>query len=180
MKRFSLSIVAVILCISVITVAIIAATNGTSDNSADNPTPTPNSAENAMPSITGTPTPSSIPAFNATFTYFEDSRTQNGNLTTLVLSINAALTGDNAVEIDYSKFFLYVWIEGENGAKSLMNLHHYTCIESGSKYLDATDPIAVIRLTFEFPSEAMGFDGYMVPFSTYTLSYSGQQVPQQN
>ncbi len=176
MKRFSISIVAVILCIAVIAVAIVAAsTNGSSDNSpADYPTSTAESTENATPPITNTPTS------NATFTYVEDSRIQNGNLTKLVLSIKAILTGGDTFEIDCSKFYLYVWIEGQNGAKSLLNLHHYTSLESGIQYLDAVDTTTEIKLTFVFPSEAMGFDGYMVPFSTYTLSYFGQQVTHKN
>jgi hypothetical protein len=182
MKRFSISIVAVILCIAVIAVAIVAAsTNGSSDNSpADYTTSTAESTENATPPITNTPTSSNAPTSNATFTYFEDSRIQNGNLTKLVLSINATLTDGDTFEIDCSKFYLYVWIEGQNGAKSLLNLHHYTCLESGIRYLDAVDTTTEIKLTFVFPSEAMGFDGYMVPFSTYTLSYFGQQVTHKN
>jgi hypothetical protein len=183
MKKISITIAVLVLCIAILTVAIVASlTNSTSKEDTFNSTSTSsaNFTENTTTPDTDTPAPSSVPTVNAIFSYLEDSRTEVGNTTKLVLSINATLTSDNSVTIDYSKFFLYVWIEGQNGSRGLLNMHYYTPTESGDKHLDNFNKIAVFKITFEFPSEAMGFDGYFVPFSTYTLSYAGQQVPKQS
>jgi hypothetical protein len=180
MKKFSIPIVTVILCIAILTIAVVASlTNSTANEDYLNsvPTPSANSTEKSITPDTNTPAPISTSTVNATFSYLEDSRTEVGNNTKLVLSINATPTSYSSVTIDYSKFFLYVWIEGQNGSRGLLNMHHYTSIESGEQYVDNFNKTDSFKLTFEFPSEAMGFDGYIVPFSTYTLSYAGQQVP---
>jgi hypothetical protein len=180
MKKLRISIVTLILCIAILTIAVVASlTNNTANEDTPNNTPTPStdSTEKSITSDTNTPAPSSTPTANTTFNYLEDSRTEVGNNTKLVLAINATLTSNNSVTIDYSKFFLYVWIEGQNGSRGLLNMHYYTSVESGEENLDNSCKTANFKLIFEFPSEAMGFDGYIVPFSTFTLSYAGQQVP---
>ncbi|MCW3982574.1 MAG: hypothetical protein NWE96_01100 [Candidatus Bathyarchaeota archaeon] len=179
MKNLEKVIVVVTLCAVIIALAIVASltnNNSNANNLINSPTPTATSNRNTN---TDTPAPSNVPTSNVIFTYLEDSRTKINNNTRLILSINATLASDNPFEVDYSKFYLYVWIEGQNSSKGLLNMHHYNSLESGSKYLDTTEKTAIIKLTFEFPSEAMGFEGNIVPFSFYTLSYLDQPVPQQ-
>jgi hypothetical protein len=189
---------AVILCICVLAVAVVASLTYNSSNAnniTSTPTPTAiptdntntptstatstESTTNTNTNYTNTPTPSNIQASNVTLSYLEKSRTEVGNDTRLQLSINATLTSGDSATVDYSNVLLYVWIEGNNGQKGLMNLHHYTCLESGVTALDSSQKTAVFILTFQFPTQAMGFDGYVVPFSTYTLSYLGQPISQQ-
>jgi hypothetical protein len=192
----------VILCICILTIAIVASLTysnanannlnniatptATPNNIANNPTSTTTSAESTtnpntstIANSTNTPTPSSVQTANVTLSYHEKDRTEVGNDTRLKLSITANLTSGDSATIDYSNVLLYVWIEGSNGQKGLLNLHHYTCLESGATTLDFSQKSAVFTLTFQFPTDAMGFDGYVVPFSTYTLSYLGQPVAQQ-
>lgn len=181
----------VILCICILAVAIVASHNANVNNatntatppanppteSTNTPTSTATSTENTTNPNTSTPTPSSVQTTNVILSYVEKSRTEVGNDTKLQLSINATLTRGNSATVDYSNILLYVWIEGNNGQKGLMNLHHYTCLESGTATLDSSQKTTTFTLTFQFPTQAMGFDGYFVPFSTYTVSYLGQPVP---
>ena len=174
MKRISQLIVASILCIALLTVGItILNNNSVVNNDAATPLPTATPTINTATSSINT---TDAPTSNVTFSYHEDSRTEVGNSTRLSLSINASLINGDLVTIDYSKFLLYVWIQDSEGVNHLMLWHHFNPADVGTVTLDNSNITAIFTLSFEFPTRVMGFDGYLAPFSTYTLSYNGQSI----
>ncbi|MDI9577162.1 MAG: hypothetical protein WC203_07270 [Candidatus Bathyarchaeia archaeon] len=110
------------------------------------------------------------------FFYHEGSRRAVGNNTQLFLVINATLVSGDCVTIDYSKFFLCVWIQSEDGLYHLMLWRPFDSMDYGFVTLNSVDRAAVFVLTFEFPTRVMGLDGYVVSFSRYSLEYRGQDV----
>lgn len=168
MKRISQLIVAVTLCITILIVGVAILTNNNSAANNGNVTPSPTT----NPTINTTDTTTS----NVTFSYHEYSRTEVGKYTKLSLAINASLLNGDSVTVDYSKFMLYVWIQDSEGVNHLMAWHHFDSTDFGTITLDNSNITANFMLWFEFPTRAMGFDGYFVPFSTYTLSYDGQSI----
>ena len=176
MNRVSLSIVAVIVCIAFLTVAIAFSFANNNSNANTTPSPTANPTESTTTPNSNTPIPNGTQTPNVTFSYHENSRTEIANNTRLVLSINATLISGDSVTVERSNFLLYVWIQGSDGSIGLMNMHHYNSIEFGTVTLDSVDRTVEFVLTYQFPTEVMGFDGYIVPFSSYSLSYMGQEV----
>lgn len=125
--------------------------------------------------INSTPAASPIPTNtftnNVNLSYWEGSRTEVGTNTRLVLVVNATLISGDSVTILNSKFFLYVWVQSEDGLYHLMMWRHFDPIDSGAVTLDSADRSAVFLVTFEFPTRVMGWDGYFVSFSSYSLNY---------
>ncbi len=122
-------------------------------------------------------TPAVSPITTTTFTnyvnlsYWEGNRKEVGNNTRLVLVVNATLVSGDSVTIVNSTFFLYVWVQSEDGLYHLMMWRHFDPIDSGAVTLDSADRSAVFLVTFEFPTRVMGWDGYFVSFSAYSLNY---------
>jgi hypothetical protein len=130
---------------------------------------------NIVPTVT--PIPTSTPTYDVTFSCHEGSRKTIGDNTQLFLVINATLTNGDSAAIDYFKFYLFVWLQSQDGTYHLNQGHHFTPTNTGEHTLDSANRTAIFVLTFEFPTGAVDHStGNFASFSGYSMNYLDQAI----
>ncbi|MGD6932668.1 MAG: hypothetical protein ACQCN5_00490 [Candidatus Bathyarchaeia archaeon] len=110
---------------------------------------TPNKTAN-----TQTPTPDGDVTFSYTFSNFEKLNTNENKVT---LSVTLQYQGKNDITIDYSQFYIVLYVYNEFG-EPVETALTFTPQNHGTVRLGPAHPAEVIKLTFQYPTE-IEYDG---------------------